>query len=657
MIKKSRVQEQVDKTFADKFSNPGMGRLLLEAQGLDPKRLQDVSAIDDGQPPIAPTGLKVTPFLGALSVEWDAAPLLDRVVKTVIEIKPPTGVARIVEELEAHNITVVDLDYVDYTIRIKHVDVWNKESVWSNPIVGKPLETAQYKIDLAKAEQLNKLSGLLPAINTKLAQGEEFGANVIKQVNLAQPDASNMLPLIEVDFEQWNVGQTWPPADTNKNGVQYITGSAAVGVTGAIVDRNGSSWLNIARGAGAGVFFQPFQYRAHGTNGSAEYIYSVYVQGVAGTKVALTILGATDSVGTGSTVLGGTGYQTLSGGASGERLYVKFTNDATKPFTAYRIQLENPNTNVNITKVQLEPALGKTQPSGWTPGVISTGVISARMLMAADANLLNAIIKDGSIQNALIGTAAIDTANIMNLAVVDAKVLNMKAGKLITDTLSATTITLAANGILRSAGNRVSFSGGGISMAAASNYSSNADAEYKVSSGSWGAFFYYDEAVNMGTRGYGLVATTPGSRIVENILEAKNTATGVRSLIALRVWPGERADILISGPDGVTIGGQGLYVNNDLECLDFSARRDLYVARDARIEQELWVDGVLTAENNIICTENLYMKSPNGVWWSIDVGNGGNIFATQVQNLPGRTGAVGPQTSDAGQRYTSSLTY
>lgn len=657
----SKIGEQTRKIFNDLFENPGIGRKLLEAQGLDPLRLQTVSAMDDEQPPIKPPAPTLTPFLGALLVVWEVPPNLDRVAKTVVEFRPPTGPVILAEENEGNvSLTQVDLEVVEYDVRIYHEDHWGRKSPWSDYVSATPLETAQYKIDLAKAQQLNTLSGLMPAINTDLIDGEEFAEGVIRQATLAQPDASNTLPLLEVDFQQWENGMVWPPPDTPKgSATPYVVPTAGNGVTASVEDKNGLNWLTISRSvASTGVLYQPFQFKPHGTIGTAEYIYSVYVQAVAGTQVALTVQAASDATGTGQIALANTGYQSIPAGANGVRLFVKFANDPTRPYTAMRILLQNPNTSASITKMQLEPSYGKSEPSPWTPGMISTGVVNARMLMALDVTAVNGIFKNGVFDTALIADAAITNAKIGDLQVNDAKIANMFASKLRTDSLTATTITLTNSGIIRSATSKVSFSGTGLNLSPASDYGSGIDAEYKISAGSWGALMWFDPSTNGSTRGFGLVSTTPSAaRTVENIIEAKNITTGVRSLIATRVVPNVRADVLIWGPDGVTIAGQGLYINNDLEAHDIQARNSFYAGGNARVEQELWVDDVLTAEGGFVCTEGLYARAiTTNIWYRI-IPNANGTVTCEPAALPARQGNITPGTSDAGQRYSSALTY
>jgi hypothetical protein len=220
------VVTQVKEMMESAFASQQWGNKLLTAQGVDSRMLSDVAPIDDEVPPFQPTGVTGTPFLGAVSVSWNTPNRYDYVNRANVEYTAQEGETEgVVNEITVTTQTgtvIYDLDYVDYVFRVQFVDVWDRVSAWSDPVTARPHETANYKIDLEKARQLGNIASILSVINASLIAGENFAEGTVKQISLATPEHPNQLPMIEVDFDQWEPERVWPPTDSDINGVQYI---------------------------------------------------------------------------------------------------------------------------------------------------------------------------------------------------------------------------------------------------------------------------------------------------------------------------------------------------------------------------------------------------------------------------------------------------
>ena len=460
----SSVEEMIE----SKMESQEHGSKLLSAQGLDPKRLGDVAPMDDGLPPVLPQGVKVTPFMKALDISWTAPPISDNVRSAVVEVTPSGGVAFSTNISPPYGLTLVDLDYIEHSVRVKFIDAWGRESGWTTPVLGTPAETADFKINLAKAQMAGRLEGLVPAINTSIQGGDSFAANTVKQVSLAQPDGSNLLPLIEVDFDQWPSGQVWAPTETDKAGNRYITELAPVGVSGEVVDRSGIKWLRITRNSTTDGWYVPFgSIKNRGIQPGTEYIFSGFVRGNSGVRARLVLELYKDTAGTDRYTIT-SDVVTLDGSAEGKRIAIRFTAPA--GYNTMRVIPVNPDdlTSTEWTKFQLEYAGGKLEPSPWSPGILTTGMIVARALTALDLSATQAIFKN----------AAIDSAAVKELV----------ADKIVGGTISTTTINILSQMTLGTggkfnAGPFISLNSGGMTMARTTGYTTpSVDRAYKISS-------------------------------------------------------------------------------------------------------------------------------------------------------------------------------
>ncbi len=443
------------------FESPVYGRKLLENQGMDPGRLLESAPMDDGVAPVGPTGFKLTPFLASIYVEWDTPPATDHVASTIIEYTPAGGTL-VVVETTSFEYTITELAYVAHTVRIKHRDLWGLESEWSAPLTTTPLETADYAIDLEKARQRGNLQNLMPAINAALISGENFAADSVKAVSLAQGESNNMLPLIMVDYEQWPAEMAWPPTESDVNGVRYINSAFPTGSSAKVVDRSGSKWLQLNRGSSTDAWMIPVtNRRRYGMFAGEDYIYSVWVQGTAGQSVQLRVRAWTAESGGTSVEYAGTPAMVLDGSAEGQRFYFKFTQSSTHPWVEFYYTLgTNPQT-IHITRHQLEHASGKSEPSAWTAGVITTGVLVARSLQALDVAATNALFKNAAIESA--------------------KIKDLTADKIVSGSISTALLELVNSGRLKAG--RVFVDSGGITMDPLAVYNQvSTNKAYKISS-------------------------------------------------------------------------------------------------------------------------------------------------------------------------------
>lgn len=456
------VVNEVTKLLESVFKSQAWSNKLLSAQGLDPHRLVDVAPMDDEVEPLTPTGIQVKIFLKSLTVEWAVPPKDDHVVKAIVEgyqlVDPDDIPDTTVEEGEG-KITVEvtegnghlfnDLEYEPYKFRVQFVDMWDRYSAWSAwSDATVPAETADYRFDMAKIRESGVLGSYLEEVNAELQiPGNDFAEGVVRQVALAQPEHPNQLPMIEVDFDQWDVNTIWPPLDKarpvgNAEGRRYINSPMPVNTTAAVVDYNGRKWLQVNRGEATHVdYIAPFaDFKRRETMPGVSYIASVYVQGAENVKVKF---GVDMSANTGTTFEAKeeTPEVTLDGSPEGQRIYFKFTMDALgdKPYIRFRIHNMQENTVTRWTRFQLEQADLKTQPSSWTPGVFSTGVLNSRMLTTIDAIIGNAIFEDAAIRSAAIIELTADKikAGVLNAGTITvASTLTISpgsAGKIIAD--------------------------------------------------------------------------------------------------------------------------------------------------------------------------------------------------------------------------------
>lgn len=465
---RSRTLAAVEKMVESKMASQEFGSTLLATQGLDPARLGDVAPMDDGIPPGLPQGVRVTPFMKALDISWDAPDISYHVKTAIVEITPSGQVSYTRSISPPVGLTLSDLPYVQHSVRVKFVDIWGRESGWTAVVNGTPAETADYKINLTKAQMAGRLEGLIPAINTSIQGGDSFAANTVKQVSLAQPDGSNLLPLIEVDFDQWADGTAWSPPESDKAGNKYITHAAPAGVSGVVRDRSGLKWLEVTRNNATDGWYVPFAHiKNRGIQPGSEYICSAFARGGSGVRVRFEVVLYKDTAGTAPFFLQ-TDTVTLDGSNKGTRLDIKFTVPA--GYNAMRMVMINVD-NVTVsqwTKFQLEYAGGKLEPSAWTPGILTTGAIVTRMLTALDLAAAQALFKNASIEAAAIK--------------------ELTADKIVGGTISTTTInvlsqmTLGTGGKVN-AGPFVFLDSGGMSMARQEGYTTPAiNRAYKISS-------------------------------------------------------------------------------------------------------------------------------------------------------------------------------
>lgn len=465
------LTDSFDKFLRSALESPVYSNILLLGAGLDPRRLSEAAPIDDEEPPSPPTNVQAEPFLKALAVSWDTPRPKDHVASSVVSLTPVEGGDEVlVTSDEKWGHTVQDLDYVDYEIKVKFIDLWDHESDWSIPIVAKPKESAEYLINLQKAQQAGRLAGLIPSINNAslLADIENYNENLIKQVAMAQPDSSNLLPMNEVDFEQWAAGTVWPPTDTNVSGVAYINAEVPTQYSASVIARQGMNWLALTKNTATTESVRPHRWGIRGTyaGGSEEYIMSVFVDGATGTSVQLQVWASASPSGTSPSLLQSTPVVELDSSDGGQRLFVKFSIPADKPYITYRFNNNISGQTSYWTRLQLERATLKIEPSAWTAGVITTGVIGARAIAAMDASAVNAIFKNAAIESA--------------------KIKDIQADKITAGTLQAVNIDVGANLTLVGAGKvqaeHTTLDRQGLTLAHAGSYTtSTIDRSYKIS--------------------------------------------------------------------------------------------------------------------------------------------------------------------------------
>lgn len=427
------IVDVVENMLTRAFEDPKWGNTLLAAQGLDSRRLSDAAPMDDEIPPLTPTNVMATAFLKAISVQWAPPRKDDFVVKALVELTPSdTGIAQTIDVTDGNGRVFYDLEYVDYSIRVMFVDMWGRVSLWSSSVVAKPAETAEYKFDAAKLKATGALSGFLEGVNEQLLAGENFAEATVRHIALAQPEHPNQLPMIEVDFDQWDLGMVWPPADTNTSGSKYIQTVMPEGITASIAQYGDKKWLQVVRTTATtpNPSIYPFSaFKRREIVSGTEYIASVYVQGAAGTQVNFGVQGATQPDGLSVLEIGQTGAVILDG--SQQRIFFKFIAGDTYPYIRFRLDTMLENTTSRWTRFQLEQADGKTEPSGWTPGIFSTGILNARMLTAIDAVIANGLFQEAAIASAAIKDLTADkiTAGILNAGTINvASLLKLHQG-------------------------------------------------------------------------------------------------------------------------------------------------------------------------------------------------------------------------------------
>lgn len=418
----------IRKMMESAFENPFFGGKLLEAQGVNPRSLSEVAPIDDEIPPLPPTGLTVTPHLQSLHVEVDNPPTKDYVTTMRIEYTPlASGDADVIDVPGTTGYSITGLEYIDYVVRVKFIDEWGLQSDWTMPVTVKPLASADFYFDAEEARQRGNLTNLIDSISTSLLQGENFAENSVRAVALAQPDSSNLLPMIETDFEQWPDDMLWPPIEADTAGNLYVQAFIPAGFSAKIDDRNGLKWLAVSRGVSTSdsgiVPFSKFKQR--GTFPNENYIYSIFVDGPAGSNVRLTVEGATNESGVGRMVVAQSAITTLDSSSGGQRIWIRFSLPPTHPFLRLKLEGLQANTTTYWSRLQLERAGNKMEPSPWGTGVVSAGVVSARSMLAIDLAAANALFKD----------AVIESGKIVNLTADKIEAGTLQAGEIFVETL------------------------------------------------------------------------------------------------------------------------------------------------------------------------------------------------------------------------------
>lgn len=444
----------IDSRIERAFNSQRLGGRLLLRMGADPKMVRRAAPTDDGVPPAAPTGVVVDAFLAALAVNWDDPPYSDYVERVILTVTPENEASYEVQAESMRGHTLHGLPIKPHTIRVRFVDMWGRESANSAPVTARPLETAEYEIDLAKAEQLGRLKNLIPAINTRLLEGEEFAEGVIRSVSLAAGMNPNLLTLLEVDFEGWPRGIDWPPTveqgnsalDANGNAVPAFTASIPSGHLAKLITLKDRNWLRHERTTSSSPGIIPFaDWSPRSTNEGREYIYSAYCRGSQGLNVRLDVQVAQDASGTGAYTITGQQF-TLTGNPDGDRVWVKFQVPQGYPYIRFRLCNLQDNATVHWTKMKLERGEGKSEPGPWDAGALATGTITARSISALDATAVNAIFA--------------------NAAITDAKIKNLKVDKLEGGTLRASesitcagTIQTSGGGVIKTAGAKMTADG------------------------------------------------------------------------------------------------------------------------------------------------------------------------------------------------------
>lgn len=115
---------------------------------------------DDGLPPALPTGVVLTPFMGAVAVNWDQPPRTDYVVISRVEVTPAAGSGepQTIHETTDIGITLSGLTGdLEHTFRVEHEDRWGQVSGWSAPLTATPTLTAAQQVDFSRAQILGEL--------------------------------------------------------------------------------------------------------------------------------------------------------------------------------------------------------------------------------------------------------------------------------------------------------------------------------------------------------------------------------------------------------------------------------------------------------------------------------------------------------------------
>ncbi len=434
---RSRSGAGLEKFISDSLGSQKYGRKLIEGMGMDPTLLQEQAPIDDGDAPGLPVILTTEPFIEGVNLVWTTPPKTDYVALTHIGFtKAGDAIEQVTTTAQQSFQALYELaGGVQYSFRIKHEDRWGRQSVWSAPVTATTVTSALDDIDVAELQLAGRLTNLMPALNANLLDpdGENFAEGVVNAIALAQSNNSNQLTLREVDFEMWRAelytgwNGTWPPPEVLEDGTvinedpsgnPYIVADARGHTPYAITTLEGRRWLRDTRPVGVLDTSVPFSnWSSRGCVVGGHYIYSAYVRGPQNATVRIAANTAADSNGASQTRIESQTFS-LSGNPQGDRIHVKFQLPAGKPFVRMELINAQEGQTVYWSRFQLEATSAlKGQPSPWSAGVFTTGVIGARMISTLDVSAVNAIFK--------------------NAAIEDAKIANLKADKILTGELKA----------------------------------------------------------------------------------------------------------------------------------------------------------------------------------------------------------------------------
>lgn len=486
---------------------------------------------DDGTPPGAARNVVVNPWMHALDVSWDDPAPTDNVERSLLTVTPQNGVPRVFRGGPG-NASAVDLAPVPHTVDVVLVDIWGRQSAVAGPFTATPDLTAAEQVNLAELAQQGRLTGLLPNVNlAPIGDPSKFAESVVNNTALAAGQNANVLPWAESSFENYADGEAWPPV-----GVASVL---AAGATAQIVTYRRYKWLRISTGAsGTGNQFVYSNYATRGTVDGQTYIYSLYVRntGAVPKSVGIQVFNASDSQGAGSAIQVSSVLSTIPADGREYRVFVKFTQDSTRPYYRFAVRTPDGFTQVDVNRFQLEAVSpNKTEPGPYSVPVTTFGVMSGLFLATMDAAIVNAVIGD--------------------LAVGTQKVKDLTADKLRAGTMTAGAITLAGNGSLH--GGRTVLDSSGITLGTTDQFDRPAqDPDYKiVNGGQFASYSFYQLPAN-GHRGVYVRAEGNSSNVRGQIVfdafldgspETEQAALNIRSGYpneTARVWMYPRAEVL-----------------------------------------------------------------------------------------------------------------
>lgn len=377
--------------------------------------------VDDGIPPLPPASVVATNLIHGLGIIWDPPPGGDLVDHSVVLITPQGSGAYEVRGL-SHHADLSALDPIPHTVQVKLVDLFDRESIYSDPITATPTLTAAEAIDLSDLALNDRISGLLPNANlAAIGDPDKFVDGVIKGISLATGQNANVLPFSEAELENYGIDQIWPPV-----GVQTILGN---GVTAIIRSISGRKWLEHTRSTtSTETWLYPFaSLTERGTAGDSWYIYSAYVRnrGTSPVNVSVEVRDAASTSGPDVTYATSDPV-TVPADGNEYRVWIRFQRDVTRPYVRFAHHLQNANTSCLWGRFQLEAVPeAKTEPGPYSVPAASFGSISAYLVGAYDLAAVNARFTDASIGNA--------------------KIQEILADKITTSSLTASTITLGSS--------------------------------------------------------------------------------------------------------------------------------------------------------------------------------------------------------------------